>query len=83
VLFARLLKPDKGVHVLLQASRQVQSALPPVIAADSSEAGDYTRRLKSTSDDCVGFVGCVYGSDLQQLFANCSGLGTSSPTSPL
>lgn len=61
----------------------MQTAVPPVIAADSSEAGDYTRRLKSTSDVRVGFVGCVYGSDLQQLFANCSGLGTSSPTSPL
>ena len=71
VLFVGLLKPDKGVHVLVEAYRNMQTALPLVIVGDSPDAGDYVQRLKSTSDDRVRFLGYVYGSGVQQLFANC------------
>ena len=71
VLFVGLLKPDKGVHVLLEAYRRVRTALPLIIVGDSPDAGDYAQRLKSTSDGRVRFAGYVYGSDVQQLFANC------------
>jgi glycosyltransferase involved in cell wall biosynthesis len=71
VLFVGLLKPDKGVHVLVEAYRKVRTALPLVIVGDSPDPGDYVRRLRSTSDDRVRFLGYVYGPDAQQLFANC------------
>jgi len=71
VLFVGLLKPDKGVHVLIEAYRAVQTTMPLVIVGDSNDAGDYVQSLKSTSDDRVKFLGYVYGSDAQQLFGNC------------
>ncbi len=71
VLFVGLLKPDKGVHVLLEAYRRVQTELHLVIVGDSPDAGDYAQRLRSMSDGRVRFLGYVYGSDVQQLFANC------------
>jgi glycosyltransferase involved in cell wall biosynthesis len=71
VLFVGLLKPDKGVHVLLEAYRRMRTALHLIIVGDSPDAGDYAQRLKSTSDGRVRFVGYVYGTDVQQLFANC------------
>lgn len=71
VLFVGLLKPDKGVHVLVEAYTHVDTSLPLVIVGDSPDPGDYVKRLKSTTDGRVRFLGYMYGSDAQQLFANC------------
>ncbi len=72
VLFVGLLKPDKGVHVLVEAYRRVQTTLPLVVVGDSPDAGDYVRRLKGAADERVRFPGYVYGPAAQQLFANCA-----------
>lgn len=71
VLFVGLLKPDKGVHVLIEAYRMLETTLPLVIVGDSPDAGDYVQRLKSTTDERIHFLGYVYGRDVQQLFGNC------------
>lgn len=70
VLFVGLLKPDKGVHVLIDAYKSVQTQVPLVIVGDSPDAGSYVRHLRSTEDSRVRFLGYVYGAEAQQLFAN-------------
>ncbi|MDO8847895.1 MAG: glycosyltransferase family 4 protein [Coriobacteriia bacterium] len=70
VLFVGLLKPDKGVHLLLEAYERLETDLPLVIVGDSPDGGPYVTRLKATEDGRVRFLGYVYGQDAQQLFAN-------------
>ena len=71
ILFVGLLVPDKGVHVLVEAYEGLETDIPLVIVGDSPDHRDYVRRLKSTSDTRIRFLGYVYGKAAQQLFANC------------
>jgi glycosyltransferase involved in cell wall biosynthesis/peptidoglycan/xylan/chitin deacetylase (PgdA/CDA1 family) len=71
VLFVGLLKPDKGVHTLVEAYGSVETALPLVIVGDSPDPGDYVQSLRSTPDKRIRFLGYVYGPKAEQLFANC------------
>jgi glycosyltransferase involved in cell wall biosynthesis len=66
-----LLKPDKGVHVLVDAYEGLDTDLPLVIVGDSPDGGIYVQQLKSTQDRRIRFLGYVYGKAAQQLFANC------------
>ena len=71
ILFVGLLKPDKGVHFLIEAYRSVDTAMPLVIVGDCPEEPEYVRSLKNMADDRVIFPGYVYGHAARQLFANC------------
>jgi glycosyltransferase involved in cell wall biosynthesis len=71
ILFVGLLKPDKGVHTLVEAYEKVETDVPLVIVGDSPDKGDYLQKLKSTQDPRIKFLGYVYGHEAQQLFANC------------
>ena len=71
VLFVGLLKPDKGVHLLTEAYSALDTPMPLVIVGDSPDPGDYVQRLKGTQDPRVRFLGYVYGTEVEQLFANC------------
>ena len=71
VLFVGLLKPDKGVHTLVEAYASLETELPLVIVGDSPDPGDYVQRLKSTPDERIRFLGYVYGAKVKELFANC------------
>ncbi len=71
ILFVGLLKPDKGVHTLIEAYKDLDTTVPLVIVGDSPDDGAYVHKLKSTPDKRIHFLGYVYGRAAQQLFANC------------
>ena len=71
VLFVGLLRPDKGVHVLVDAYEQLDTDVPLVIVGDDPDHGEYTERLKRRASARVRFVGYAYGQAARQLFANC------------
>ena len=70
LLFVGLLKPDKGVHILIKAYEKLKTDIPLVIVGDSPDGGPYVEQLKSTPDKRIHFLGYVYGKAAQQLFAN-------------
>jgi glycosyltransferase involved in cell wall biosynthesis len=71
ILFVGLLKPDKGVHILVEAYKELTTSLPLVIVGDSPDKGEYLQNLKKSGDERIKFLGYVYGQEAQQLFANC------------
>jgi glycosyltransferase involved in cell wall biosynthesis len=70
LLFVGLLKPDKGVHILIKAYEKLNTDIPLIIVGDSPDGGSYVQQLKSTPDKRIRFLGYVYGKAAQQLFAN-------------
>ena len=68
VLAVGRLVPEKGIHHLLEAYRQVETALPLVVVGDDPQ-GKYLERLKGLADERVRFVGYVYGPPLAAFFA--------------
>jgi glycosyltransferase involved in cell wall biosynthesis len=62
------LVPEKGIHLLLEAYRDVATDLPLVVVGDDPH-GRYLERLKEEADDRVRFVGYVYGPPLAAFFA--------------
>jgi glycosyltransferase involved in cell wall biosynthesis len=70
LLFVGLLRPDKGVHVLVEAYEKLDTDIPLIIVGDSPDGGTYVEQLKSTTDERIHFLGYVYGKAAQQLFAN-------------
>lgn len=71
VLFVGLLRPDKGVHLLVEAYEGLDTSLPLVIVGDDPDHGPYAEALKATTDSRVRFLGYAYGDAARQLFANC------------
>jgi glycosyltransferase involved in cell wall biosynthesis len=70
ILFVGMLRPDKGVHMLIDAYTQLDTALPLVIVGDNPDDPAYKQRLVDASDARVKFLGYRYGAEAQQLFAN-------------
>lgn len=70
ILFVGMLKPDKGVHLLVEAYSKLDTDVPLVIVGDNPDNPAYKERLKALSNDNVKFVGFQYGKMAQQLFAN-------------
>jgi glycosyltransferase involved in cell wall biosynthesis len=62
------LVPEKGIHLLLEAYRDVATELPLVVVGDDPH-GKYLERLKEEADGRVRFVGYVYGPPLAAFFA--------------
>lgn len=71
ILFVGMLRPDKGVHLLVDAYRQLETDVPLVIVGDNPDDPAYVNSLKEKADSRVRFVGYQYGETAQQLFANC------------
>ena len=71
ILFVGWLRQDKGVHLLIEAYKSLDTAMPLVIVGDNPDDSRYVRLLKEMSDDRIRFLGFVYGQAARQLFANC------------
>ena len=71
ILFVGMLRPDKGVHLLIDAYTRLASDVPLVIVGDNPDDPAYVRGLQAKSDARVKFVGFQYGMAARQLFANC------------
>lgn len=71
ILFVGMLRPDKGVHMLIEAYRELDTDVPLVIVGDNPDDPAYVQRLKDNSNGRVRFLGYQYGQAARQLFANC------------
>jgi glycosyltransferase involved in cell wall biosynthesis len=71
ILFVGMLRPDKGVHLLVDAYSQLDTDVPLVIVGENPDDPAYVQSLKDTSDARVKFLGYRYGLEARQLFANC------------
>jgi glycosyltransferase involved in cell wall biosynthesis len=71
ILFVGMLRPDKGVHLLIEAYTSLSTDIPLVIVGDNPDDPAYVSRLKQAANEQVKFVGYQYGMAARQLFANC------------
>ena len=70
LLFVGMLKPDKGVHILIEAYSKLKTDIPLVIVGDNPDDPAYVNQLKKMSDERVKFLGFQYGMAARQIFAN-------------
>ena len=71
ILFVGMLRPDKGVHLLVEAYAGLDTNVPLVIVGDNPDDPAYVSRLKVAANERVRFLGYRYGMAARQLFANC------------
>ena len=64
--------PEKGVHYLIHAFKNVNTDKKLVIAGGASDTDDYMQELKNMAkkDDRVLFTGFVQGELLEELYSN-------------
>ena len=74
ILFLARIVPEKGVHYLLEAFRQIDTDLKLVIAGGSSHSADYYQEIAemASQDERVVMTGFVQGQLLEELYSNCS-----------
>lgn len=72
ILFLGRLVPEKGIHHLIQAFRDVKTDKKLVIAGGSSDSREYADSLKALAegDDRILFTGFVQGGVLSGLYSN-------------
>lgn len=72
LLFLGRLVPEKGIHYLIEAFRQVKTDKKLVIAGGASDTDEYVRRLRrlAEGDSRILFSGFVQGRDLEELYSN-------------
>lgn len=72
ILFLGRLVPEKGVHYLIQAFRDVKTGKKLVIAGSPSDSSGYGRELEALAreDDRILFTGFVQGRLLEELYSN-------------
>lgn len=72
ILFLGRLVPEKGVHYLIEAYRNVKTDIKLVIAGAASDTEDYVERLKikAEPDERIVFTGFVQGQVLAELYSN-------------
>lgn len=73
ILFLARLVPEKGLHYLLKAFKQVNTDKKLVVAGGSSHSDEYVRqiRLLAAEDSRVILTDFVQGQVLQELYSNC------------
>lgn len=72
ILYLARLVPEKGVHYLLEAFRQMDTDKRLVIAGGTSDTDGYIERLEALAgdDERITFTGFVQGDILHELFSN-------------
>ena len=72
ILYLGRLVPEKGVHYLIQAYRELDTDMSLVIAGGSSDTEEYSLHLKDMAegDRRIIFTGFVQGKLLQELYSN-------------
>ena len=73
ILFLARLVPEKGIHYLLEAFKNIDTDKKLVIAGGGSHSNDYVQKIMdmAAKDDRVIMTGFVQGKKLQELFSNC------------
>ena len=72
ILFLGRIVPEKGIHYLVEAYKNVNTDKKLVIAGGSSDTDTYMQQLKQTaqSDSRIVFTGFVQGELLEELYSN-------------
>lgn len=70
VLFLGRLVPEKGVHYLIEAWKNIQTDKKLVIAGGSSDTQAYMDQLKALAGEDVIFTGFQQGQVLEELYSN-------------
>lgn len=73
ILYLGRIVPEKGVHYLLDAFKNIKTDKKLVIAGGASHTNDYLEQIKNMAkeDDRIIMTGFVQGQELQELFSNC------------
>lgn len=72
LLFLGRLVPEKGVHYLIEAFRNVKTDKKLVIAGGASDTDDYAEQLKAMAegDPRILFTGFIQGKTLEEMYSN-------------
>ena len=73
ILFLARIVPEKGLHYLIEAFKQINTNKKLVIAGGASHTNDYLKKIrKMASDDKrIIMTGFVQAQELEELFSNC------------
>ena len=73
ILFLARIVPEKGLHYLIDAFKQIDTDKKLVIAGGASHTNDYLEKIKkmASEDNRIIMTGFVQGQELEELFSNC------------
>ena len=73
ILFLARIVPEKGLHYLIDAYKQIDTGKKLVIAGGASHTNDYLQNIKKkvSEDSRIIMTGFVQGEELEELFSNC------------
>lgn len=73
ILFLARIVPEKGLHYLIEAYKQIDTDKKLVIAGGASHTNDYLEKIKdmAKNDDRIIMTGFVQGQELEELYSNC------------
>lgn len=72
ILFLARIVPEKGLHYLIKAFKQIKTDKKLVIAGDSSHTNEYLEEIKDMvkGDENIIMTGFVQGNILEELYSN-------------
>lgn len=72
ILYLGRLVPEKGIHYLIEAFKNVKTSKKLIIAGGSSDTSEYEKELRTLAegDDRIIFTGFVQGTLLGELYSN-------------
>ena len=73
ILFLARIVPEKGLHYLIDAYKQIDTEKKLVIAGGASHTNDYLEKIKDMvkDDDRIIMTGFIQGQELEELYSNC------------
>lgn len=73
ILFLARIVPEKGLHYLIEAYKQIDTDKKLVIAGGASHTNDYLNKIKEMvkDDNRIIMTGFVQGEELEELYSNC------------
>ena len=73
ILFLARIVPEKGLHYLIEAYKQINTDKKLVIAVGVSHTNDYLEKIKkmASEDSRIIMTGFVQGEELKELYSNC------------
>lgn len=73
ILFLARIVPEKGLHYLIEAFKNIDTDKKLVIAGGASHTNDYLEKMKkmASEDKRIIMTGFVQGEELEELYSNC------------